>query len=233
MIGIPGQSYNDLVSDILLCAQLDLDMIGVGPFLPHPQTPLGTATATTTTAFTTESTEDTEAEEDIQTATAKARITREKPQTEGEFPNPKSAHTGLADSKIRPYGSRRLENPKSSQVPKTELMTYKTLALVRLSCPRANIPSTTALATLNRESGRELGLQRGANIVMPNLTPSQYRALYEIYPAKACIYETADACHACLTRRLKSIGRDIGRGRGDSAAKHYRKQATPCAQWQK
>jgi biotin synthase len=57
---------------------------------------------------------------------------------------------------------------------------------------------------------------RGANIVMPNLTPPQYRAMYEIYPDKACIYETAGQCHMCMTGRIASIGRGIGAGRGDS-----------------
>jgi hypothetical protein len=33
---------------------------------------------------------------------------------------------------------------------------------------------------------------RGANIVMPNLTPPQYRVMYEIYPNKACINETSE-----------------------------------------
>jgi biotin synthase len=56
---------------------------------------------------------------------------------------------------------------------------------------------------------------RGANVVMPNLTPSKYRALYEIYPSKACIRETAWECHACLTDRIQSIGRKVGTGRGD------------------
>ena len=95
-------------------------------------------------------------------------------------------------------------------------MTYKVIALARLACPNANIPSTTALATLNRENGRELGLQRGSNVVMPNLTPTRYRAMYEIYPAKACIYETAGQCHLCLTGRIAGIGRTVGAGRGDS-----------------
>ena len=90
------------------------------------------------------------------------------------------------------------------------------IALARLVCPRANIPSTTALATLNAASGRELGLVRGANIIMPNLTPPQYRVHYEIYPNKACLRETADACHSCLQRRIKSLGREVGVGRGDS-----------------
>jgi biotin synthase len=41
MVGIPGQSYSMLAQDIELFAELDLDMIGIGPFLAHPGTPLG------------------------------------------------------------------------------------------------------------------------------------------------------------------------------------------------
>jgi biotin synthase len=102
------------------------------------------------------------------------------------------------------------------QVPGTELMTYKVIALSRLVCPKANIPSTTALATLNTANGRELGLVRGANVIMPNLTPPQYRIHYEIYPNKACIRETGDACHRCVETRIRSLGRTTGNGRGDS-----------------
>jgi biotin synthase len=148
MIGIPGQTYDDLASDIALFAELDLDMIGVGPYISHSQTP-------------------------------------------------------LAD-----------EPPADYQVPNTESMTYRVIALTRLVCPQANIPSTTALATLNLAQGREFGLSRGANVVMPNLTPAKYRADYEIYPAKACIRETAEKCHCCMKRRIESIGRTIGIGPG-------------------
>ena len=93
-------------------------------------------------------------------------------------------------------------------------MTYKVVALVRLVCPQANIPSTTALATINRDSGRELGLSRGANVVMPNITPVEYRTKYEIYPGKACLNETAEACQGCLRGRIASIHRHIGTGPG-------------------
>jgi biotin synthase len=165
MIGIPGQSYEDLARDIQLFGELDLDMIGVGPFLPHPGTPLG---------------------------------------------DPNRAET-VAD-----------------QVPNSELMTYKVIALARVVCPRANIPSTTALATLNRLNGRELGLARGANVVMPNLTPLDYRALYEIYPDKACIRETSDTCHTCLAVHIGAIGRSVGQGRGDSP--NARQRCSPTRQ---
>ena len=153
MIGIPGQTYEDLARDIALFREMDLDMIGVGPFIPHPGTPLG---------------------QEVEKQTAQG----------------------------------------PTQVPATELMTYKVIALSRIVCPEANIPSTTALATLNLAEGRELGLSRGANIVMPNLTPVAYRADYEIYPAKACIRETAIDCQMCLQRRILSLGRKIGQGKG-------------------
>ncbi len=155
MIGLPGQTWDDLARDLELFGELDLDMIGVGPWLPHPQTPLARQAA-------------------------------------------------------------ELMAPTEQQVPNTELMTYKVVALARLLCPRANIPSTTALATLNQQGGRELGLQRGANIVMPNLTPLKYRQLYEIYPAKSCLAEEPDVFDAALKARIQLIGRTVGAGRGDS-----------------
>ena len=40
MVGLPGQSAEILADDILLMDKLSLDMIGIGPFLPHPDTPL-------------------------------------------------------------------------------------------------------------------------------------------------------------------------------------------------
>jgi biotin synthase len=104
------------------------------------------------------------------------------------------------------------------QVPNTELMVYKAMALTRLVRPDANIPSTTALATINKANGRELGLKRGANVLMPNLTPLRYRRLYQLYPAKACIYETGTACNGCLRSRLEAIGRHAGKGPG---ARHH------------
>lgn len=41
MIGVPGETIDILAENILLCRNLELDMIGIGPFIPHPDTPLG------------------------------------------------------------------------------------------------------------------------------------------------------------------------------------------------
>jgi biotin synthase len=81
-------------------------------------------------------------------------------------------------------------------------------------CPDGKILCTTALATINRDSGRELGLMGGANVVMPNLTPPGYRVKYEIYPGKACISETAQACQMRLRYRIEALGRQVGSGPG-------------------
>jgi biotin synthase len=153
MIGIPGQSYASVAADIDAFRDLDLDMIGVGPYIAHPATPLGDR------------------------------------------------------SWIRTIDP-------AEQIPADELTVYKAVALTRLVCPQANIPSTTALATVNKVHGRELGLRRGANIVMPNLTPPEYRIRYEIYPDKACINETAEMCRGCLQGRIEAIGRTVGSGQG-------------------
>jgi biotin synthase len=153
MVGIPGQSYESLANDVLAFRAFDLDMIGIGPYIPHAQTPLGS-------------------------------------------------------------GALRPPIDPCEQVPATEEMVYKTVALARITCPSANIPSTSALATINKTHGRKRGLSVGANVVMPNLTPVNYRSLYQIYPAKACIDENAADCNQCLRGQIQSLGRFAGRGRG-------------------
>jgi biotin synthase len=95
-------------------------------------------------------------------------------------------------------------------------MGYRVVALARLVCPMANIPSTTALATLDGPAGRVLGLQRGANIIMPNLTPKKYRQMYEIYPSKAASTEDAEQSCELAFRQIADLGRSVGKGRGDS-----------------
>jgi len=155
MISLPGQTYETLADDLELFRALELDMIGVGPYLPHPATPLG--------------------------------------QNEEAF-----------------------RATEGRQTPNSEQMAYKVLALARIVCPLVNLPSTTAIATVNPTDGYRLGLTRGANVVMPNLTPMQYREKYEIYPNKAGVFQSTQEKHAGLTEMIRSIGRTVGTGRGDS-----------------
>lgn len=144
MIGLPGQTLEDLALDILKFKELDLDMVGVGPYICHEDTPLA-------------------------------------------------------------------GNPNGS----VEL-TFKVIALTRIIVPYAHIPATTALATLRQAGGREKALQLGANVIMPNVTPVKYRAMYELYPDKICVGEDAGQCQDYISGRMHSLGRFIGRGHGHS-----------------
>ena len=135
MVGVPGQTVEDLAQDILTFKELDLDMVGVGPYICHEATPLA----------------------------------------------------GSSNGTVE--------------------MTLKVAALTRIVTRDTNLPATTALATLRPLDGREKALQVGANVVMPNVTPVKYRALYELYPDKICIGDAAEQCQGCITGRIMSIGR--------------------------
>lgn len=41
MIGLPGQTEEDLVDDIIFFKENDIDMIGMGPYILHNETPMG------------------------------------------------------------------------------------------------------------------------------------------------------------------------------------------------
>src|SRR5512145_842701 len=40
MVGLPGQTFEILADDLLVMKLLDADMLGIGPFIAHPETPL-------------------------------------------------------------------------------------------------------------------------------------------------------------------------------------------------
>ncbi len=153
MVGIPGQTFNSVVNDIMLFKELDLDMVGIGPYIPHPGTMLG------------------------------------------KSPTDYSA-------------------PVTEQVPSTEIMCLKVLAVTRVMCPDINIPGTTAIETINPEEGRKNALQCGANVLMPNLTPVEYKKLYEIYPLKAGSLISPEEAFDRMKNLIISINRIPGRGKG-------------------
>ena len=40
MVGLPGQSVESIADDLLYFKEIGVDMVGIGPFIPHPDTPL-------------------------------------------------------------------------------------------------------------------------------------------------------------------------------------------------
>ena len=142
MVGVKGQTIQHLVEDLKLIEHMRPEMVGIGPFIPHADTPLGN----------------------------------------------------------EPAGTLSL--------------TLATLAIARLLLPSALIPSTTALATLHPQ-GRIEGILSGANVVMPNLSPSDVRTKYAIYDSKASWGAEAAEGLTSLEAELHSIGYHIDYTRGD------------------
>ena len=160
MMGLPGQTTEDLVDDIIFFKNMDIDMIGMGPYIVHDQTPLA---------------------------------------SEAENYNP--------DTQFE--------------------MGLKMIAVSRLFLRDVNIAATTALQALN-PTGRELGLQAGANIIMPNITDTKYRKAYQLYDGKPCLEDSSGMCKGCLSKRIDSIGETIGLGKwGDSPHFEKRTQEQP------
>lgn len=159
MFNLPGQSFEDLARDILFFQQRDVDMIGMGPYIPHTDTPLGK-----------DSTPPDEAER-----------------------------------------KRLIE------------LSLTMIAAVRLVLKDVNIASTTALQALE-PTGREKGILAGANVIMPNVTPTRYRSSYQLYDGKPCLDENASMCRSCLDNRIAMIGETVGyHTRGD--ALHFSRRA--------
>lgn len=142
MVGSPWQTPKELVADLRFLQQLQPDMIGIGPFIPHHETPFAD----------------------------------------------KSAGT--------------LE------------LTLRMLSILRLLFPYVLLPATTALGTIS-PIGRELGLKAGANVMMPNLTPTDARKQYDLYDNKICMDEEAAKCRLCQEGRVRSVGYQIVSDRGD------------------
>jgi len=63
------------------------------------------------------------------------------------------------------------------------MRSLRVISILRIMNPYSNIPSTSAMAAIKKESRME-GLRVGANVIMPSFTPERVRKLYNIYPGK-------------------------------------------------
>jgi biotin synthase len=110
------------------------------------------------------------------------------------------------------------DTPLASAAVGTLEMTLKAVALTRIAVPHLHMPATTAAGTIAAD-GRKRALLCGANVIMPNSTPAEYRALYRIYPNRSGIDDTAEDSQERLEELLGSIGRTISTAYGHSLRK--------------
>jgi biotin synthase len=135
LIGLPGQTKEDILNDIFLAKELHAEMFSFGPFIPHPNTPFS-----------------------------------------------------------------RIKSPRPQEV-------FKTLAVARIiDNSRGKILVTTALETLNKDAAKD-GLCAGANSLMLNVTPIEYRRFYSIYPGRAHQSEDISSQIESTISLLRSLGR--------------------------
>ena len=56
---------------------------------------------------------------------------------------------------------------------------------------------------------------------MPNLSPTEVRAKYQLYDNKICTGDEAAECRACMQNRMKQIGYEVVTDRGDYKGGYY------------
>jgi len=88
------------------------------------------------------------------------------------------------------------------------------VALVRLIHPNVLLPATTALGTLH-PWGREQALQAGANVLMPNISPKENLALYQIYQNKTLATDTDKHNRDITQKRVASVHHVVDFAVGD------------------
>ena len=110
-----------------------------------------------------------------------------------------------------PHHGTKFANEKAGSVSLTLFL----LSVIRIMLPKVLLPATTALGTADSR-GREKGLEAGANVVMPNLSPLRNRKQYDLYDNKICTGDEAAECRTCLARRVASVGYRLADERGDA-----------------
>ncbi len=96
-------------------------------------------------------------------------------------------------------------------------LTIRLLAIIRILHPHVLLPATSALGTMHPQ-GRERAIAAGANVVMPNLSPQDTRALYSIYNNKLATGSEAAESAADIRLRMAAIGMEVPTDRGDFAS---------------
>ena len=156
MIALPFQTIEDLANDLIFFKDFDVDMVGMGPYIEHKDTPL--------------------------------------------------------------YEFKDLLMPLKDRF----YLSLKMISILRIMMKDINIAAATALQAID-PIGREKAIKAGANVIMPNITPSNNRANYQLYQNKPCIDEGAEDCTNCLEARIALTGDTVAYGEwGDS--EHFKKR---------
>ncbi|WP_187170332.1 [FeFe] hydrogenase H-cluster radical SAM maturase HydE [Salidesulfovibrio onnuriiensis] len=104
-------------------------------------------------------------------------------------------------------------------------LSLRVSALMRLLCPEANIPATSALDAVSH-GARLQALKKGCNVVMPSFTPDQFKAAYAIYPGKNVSSIPVQVKLRALRQSLSDMGLVPSSSKGFSPRRQYVEQGT-------
>lgn len=156
MIGLPFQTIDHLADDLLFFNNLNIDMVGMGPYIEHADTPL--------------------------------------------------------------YQHKEILIPIKERFN----LSLRMISTLRILMKDINIAAATALQAID-PVGREKALNIGANVIMPNITPTNERSLYTLYENKPCTDEGAEECYNCIEARIRMASCEVKYNQwGDS--KHFFKR---------
>ena len=143
MVGSPNQTMETLADDLAFLQELQPEMVGIGPFIPH-------------------------------------------------------------------HDTKFCDEPAGDVA-----FTLFLLSVIRIILPKVLLPATTALGTMD-PMGREKGVEHGANVVMPNLSPVSRRKQYDLYDNKISMNEEAAEGKELLRKKMERIGYCLVDERGDA-----------------
>ncbi len=196
IIGLLGQTISDMADDLLLVKKLGVPMLSSGPYISSKNNLLEKITKI----------------QDIHIHKSFGGQARNKQISNSKYiiPNNKChserSDNGVEESYHHVSGSRDNSEDSSQNTQNDNYLnnigdignetveqwsnderlrlTLNYYAAARFLMPEIKIPVTTALETLDPESGRHKGLLAGANALMFNITPEKYRADYNLYDHK-------------------------------------------------
>lgn len=195
MIGLPFQTYSHLEEDLRFFREMEVDMVGMGPYIPHKDTPLGRFMESVRSNAAGDSADGIPSGDELCGGSAGCSA--------DEIPSGDVLCGGTPGKGLSGGDFMNLSNGELLE------LCIDMVARLRILMPHINIAATTALQVLDPD-GREKALLAGANVIMPNMTETALRGSYSLYEGKQGVEDDAASTRTKLLDNLARLGIPVG-----------------------